>query len=743
MSRHRHRARKRTATDSHPLHFSQLDLREMATERDKWLDHTNPLDCISVEVVRRCQSEAMRGAWAQMQWTWEQLEPADPILATCVERRLSALRRIPWDIVKKEGLSDAEDLLAEAQLRTLTDFANALENLDEGIAALAQASFRHFRHIQLYETELGTLRLNCTDNWNWCRDGYAGAWQWNPAATYGRTIGEPLPVAPGSIVSRLCARPIDLPAMMLCLDRKNAKAQWQVFNGRYGTPAVFAIMPQGISENMRADYIRFARQCISNAAGVLPHGSDVKTVQPGSSGPDTFARLLEVSTQELVLRATGGLMTMLTAPGAGTNTATGSAHQDAFDDLAAAEAEEIAAVLNEKLFAPVLDQWHPGQPHLVEFIMKRPDSDNAAGAVQNIVALAGAGYKTEAEQASGLTGLQLEYHPPSQQAAMAGQAESALNSLRVRFVPTMLYPPARAAFEAALNSKAKKPGFVGTESRSVYAEATPLRNSGESEPPLNESELAALRALGGGIDPDQVAADAELAAREMMAGLRGKQSRRREVARNSQAAIEAEFILEFESLEIQPARDKAENCNQHGHDADCPGPSATGSPEKEAALAKVRDTEDGQTMGSIFDSLATRKHGEAPSVDYIRQAPMNKRTADEIEAQIQAMPQGVAEKQLKGQDLSATQHAVSPMRVQHALKEHPYLKKEDLQLCPDIRENWDSMKVEPRTRLEGVRVEYKKKYGGETYILVEQLRPSRDGDISFFKSEYIQGKLNQ
>lgn len=122
---------------------------------------------------------------------------------------------------------------------------------------------------------------------------------------------------------------------------------------------------------------------------------------------------------------------------------------------------------------------------------------------------------------------------------------------------------------------------------------------------------------------------------------------------------------------------------------------------------------------------------------------MNKRTADEIKAQIQAMPQGVAEKQLKGQDLSATRHAVSPMRVQHALKEHPYLKKEDLQLCPDIRENWDSLKVEPRTKQEGVREEYKKKYGEETYILVEQPKPSRDGDISFFKSEYIQGKQNQ
>lgn len=354
-------------------------------------------------------------------------------------------------------------------------------------------------------------------------------------------------------------------------------------------------------------------------------------------------------------------------------------------------------------------------------------------------------------RASGLTGLQLEYHEPSTPAAAPQQA--ALNSLRVRFAPTMLYPPARAAFEAALNSKAKKPGFVGTESRSVYAEATPLpssrgyaeagRNSGESEPPLNAGELAALKALGGELNAEQVAADAEYAAREMMAGLRGKQRRGRDVARNSEATNEAEFILEFESLEIQAANDKAENCNQHGHDADCPGPTSAGAPEKESALAKVRDTEDGQTMGSIFDSLATRKHGEAPSVDYIRQAPMSKRTADEIEAQIQAMPQGVAEKQLKGQKLSATQHAVSPMLVQHALKEHPYLKKEDLQLCPDIRENWDSMKVEPRTNWEGVRVEYKKKYGGETYILVEQLRPSRKGDISFFKSEYIQGKLNQ
>lgn len=512
--------KNRKATDSHPWNFSTVDLQDQARERDRWLDFTSPLDFISVDVVRRAQNEATRGAYAQLQWLWEQLEPADPILATCVERRLGALKRIPWDIRKKDGLSDAEDLLAEAQLRTVQDFANAIENLDEGIEALAQASFRHYRHIQLLETEDGSLRLNLTENWNWARDGYAGAWQWNPAATYGLTRGMPLPVDPASIVTRICARPIDQPAMMLCLDRKNAKAQWLVYNGRYGTPPVFAIMPQGVDEGLRKEYIKFAMQCVSNAAGVLPAGADVKTVTPGNGGPDTFSRMIDLSTQELVLRATGGLMTMLTAPGAGTNTATGSAHQDAFDDLAASEGAQIAALLQEKLFAPVLEQWHPGQPQLVEFVMRRPDSDNAAGSVQNIVSLAASGYRTPDEQVAELTGLQVA--TDTQHMQQPGMAmPPALNSLRVRYAPTMLYPPARAAFERAINMAAQPSGS-----------AAELRRDAAEEQPLTGGELAALRALGGGLDAAQLAADARYAAEELRHGVRPVYAGEEEVAEN-------------------------------------------------------------------------------------------------------------------------------------------------------------------------------------------------------------------
>lgn len=64
-------------------------------------------------------------------------------------------------------------------------------------------------------------------------------------------------------------------------------------------------------------------------------------------------------------------------------------------DLAAAEAEDIAELLQQSLFVPLIEQWHPGQPVLAKFVMRRPDSDNAAASVQNIAALSAAGLRVE------------------------------------------------------------------------------------------------------------------------------------------------------------------------------------------------------------------------------------------------------------------------------------------------------------------------------------------------------------
>lgn len=468
----------RRKSDSHPANFALIDLRDMVGEGERLLSYNNSLDFLSVDAVRNCLHEATRGAYAQIQWLWEQLEPADPILATCVDRRESALKKIPWDIVKMDGLSDIEDAIADAQLRTVQDFCNAVIGIDAAIAALGQASFRSFRRVQMLE-QANNLELVVTENWNWARHGYNGEWRWNPKATFGSNLCEDVPVPESSILTRWCPRPIDQVAMMLCLDRKNAKAQWMCFNGRYGVPPLFVVLPPGTNEQTKRDYIEFARQCISNAGGVLPPGADLKTASVQAGGPDTFRGIIDLSTQELVLRATGGLTTMLTAPGEGTNTGTGNAHQDSFDDLADGEGSDIAGTITQGMIYPVLDQWHPGQPRLVEFVIKRPESDDTAASVTNITSLAGAGYRATDEQVTELTGLEVSsanmdstaiyaakaagYVPqmsameqrmgmPLQPAPMEdvpGQV-AALRDMQSRYAPTMLWPAARREFDARM-----------------------------------------------------------------------------------------------------------------------------------------------------------------------------------------------------------------------------------------------------------------------------------------------------
>lgn len=482
MSNYKNLRPKSRDHNSHPDIFTKLDIVDMVGDRDKWLSYTAPLDFLSVDKVRQCLAESTRGAYAQIQWLWEQLEPVDAILATCVDRRQAALKKIPWDIIKVDGLSDIEDAIAEAQVRTLQDFANAITNLDQAIVALGQANFRHYKILQMVEGESG-FNLNITDNWNWSRDGYGGTWQWNPRAAYGMAKGDVIPVPENSLIIRTCPRPIDQVAMMLCLDRKNAKAQWMTFNGRYGVPPLFVVLPTGTSRDTKDAYMEFARQCISNSAGVLPPGSDVKSIAPPAGTPDTFKGIIEMSNQELVLRATGGLMTMLTAPGAGTNTATGSAHQDAFDDLAATEAEEIAELFNACLFGPLLDQWHPGQSRLARFALRHPEADDTQASVQSIATLAGAGYRTEDGQVAELTGLTVKTQLSTPQ--LGGIA---LNSAAKRYAPTMLWPPARMVFE----------GGVRRQCNSVAPgrELTPAPQSeAPQEPPLSEAEKDELRKL--------------------------------------------------------------------------------------------------------------------------------------------------------------------------------------------------------------------------------------------------------
>lgn len=499
----------RLKSDSKPVVFSEMDLRDILGDQSRHLSYTPPLDFLNISTVRSCMNEALRGAYAQVQWIWEQLEPADAVLASCVEKRDTALKKLPWRVVKKKGLSDLEDAIADAQLRTVKDFCNAISNMDEAIAAFGQASFRHFRRLQMVETSREFI-LQVTDNWNWSRDGYNGEWQWNPRATFGTARAEAVPVPEWSILTRFCPRPIDQVAMMLCLDRKNAKAQWMTCNGRYGTPPFFVVLPEGTDEDTKILYLKMAMQCVSNSCGTLPPGADVKAVSVPASTPDMFLKLIDLSTQELVLRSTNGQMTMLTAPGAGTNTETGSTHEDGFDDLAAAEGKDISGVLNRGMVRPIIEQWHPGQEIYVELEIKHPEADDTVASVNNIAQLASVGYRAPDDVVTESTGIEVSsanmdptalyavksvgYRPemtsleqrvgmPLEDVPGVQDGSSILMDMHSRYAPTMLWPAAREVFD-----------------RTCFYRAAALRrdyNSRAQEPALSRDELDALSRMAG------------------------------------------------------------------------------------------------------------------------------------------------------------------------------------------------------------------------------------------------------
>lgn len=238
-------------------------------------------------------------------------------------------------------------------------------------------------------------------------------------------------------------------------------------NGRYGTPPFFVIMPEGTDEDTKTLYLKMAMQCISNSCGTLPPGADVKAVSVPASTPDMFLKLIDLSTQELVLRSTNGQMTMLTAPGAGTNTETGSTHEDGFDDLAAAEGKDIAGVLNRGMVRPIIEQWHPGQEIYVELEIKHPEADDTVASVTNISQLAGAGYRTPDDQVQELTG----YNVTTQAMPGAdglGLQSPLLREMHTRYAPTMLWPAAREAFDQSCmrkdcNSRTQEPALSKDE----------------------------------------------------------------------------------------------------------------------------------------------------------------------------------------------------------------------------------------------------------------------------------------
>ena len=75
-----------------------------------WLERTNPLVGVSIRVAQNIWDAARGGDTQRLHWLFQEIEAANPILFTCIDRRQSAIAGF---LLKVSALPSADQALAD------------------------------------------------------------------------------------------------------------------------------------------------------------------------------------------------------------------------------------------------------------------------------------------------------------------------------------------------------------------------------------------------------------------------------------------------------------------------------------------------------------------------------------------------------------------------------------------------------------------------------------------------------
>lgn len=376
---------------------------------DNYRSQLNPLRGLTMRYVVSVLEEGQRGAYADLQWLYKFVEKRDPTLRGVKRRLSSSLTKLDWNIKMIDELPEGQQAQAEAQQEALRLEYEKIRNLRQALKHLALAEFRGFAHLEKHWEPDGNggleiRRLEPVPQWHWCRDGVYGDWTFNAESTGGRTQGEPVELE--NFLIREIEDPIDEIALIAFVRKNMSQKDWDGFIENFGIPFLFLILPQLSGADETKDFQAVAEQVASNARGALPHGTDIKTADPGIKGNNPFKEHLAYQDEQIVLAGTSGLLTMLSMP-QGIGGGSSGEHADTFDEIALAQAMDISEIFQEHFDRPFLDRRFPGQPHYAYFELAAKDSEDVSAMFDNAVKATQAGLSVDAEEMSEKSGMKL------------------------------------------------------------------------------------------------------------------------------------------------------------------------------------------------------------------------------------------------------------------------------------------------------------------------------------------------
>lgn len=404
----------------------------LVTRYNRWRERYNPLRQLTMAKVVTLLESYQRGEMADPQWTYFFIEQSDPDLFAILERREAALLELDWTVKPAStqwgagGLRCAafDEELASEQVAALREAYEGIDNLYEAISHLQLATFRGYSHCEKYRnTDGDVFHLEVVDQWNMVRDLLRGRWKYNPAAiqTTFYNLPDDMLVDPADFIIRERDRHVDRIALLKFVRMNLADKDWDAFIEIYGIPSGVVIGPPGVQPGKESAYEAAAHEIATGGSGYLPNGSDYKpNDQPRGNSP--FKVRLDYLSEKLVLAGTGGLLTMLSQSGSGT--LAGSAHMEAFQSIARAEARKISEIFQKQFDAALLDVRFPGQPHLAYFELAANEERDPGEIVDHALKLHQAGYQVDPAQLSAKTGYLLEQQIPDDGALSGGNTES-------------------------------------------------------------------------------------------------------------------------------------------------------------------------------------------------------------------------------------------------------------------------------------------------------------------------------
>jgi hypothetical protein len=170
-----------------------------------------------------------------------------------------------------------------------------------------------------------------------------------------------------------------------------------------------AMRERGLDSAVVAHFLDRLVFCLfSEDVRLLPDMVFTRIVEKSGGDPARFCKILG---QLFDTMATGGILTMLSAPGSGT--LAGNAHQDTFLQIAKADAITLAGILQNAIDVPLLAEYFPGQPALAYFEFSPGLTHATSRVVQDALDLKAAGLEIDTAELSEKTGYTLTKTPAS------------------------------------------------------------------------------------------------------------------------------------------------------------------------------------------------------------------------------------------------------------------------------------------------------------------------------------------